>query len=99
VLVLDNRGGQIFAGLPVARANLGAAFERHFITTPDIDPVAVATALGARAVTATSPAEAAAAVVAALGAPGTTVIHAPVSVSGAHDVRRNALELFAGDRS
>lgn len=94
VLVLDNGGGQIFAGLPVARANLGAAFEQHFVTAPGLDPALVATSLGARGVTATTPAAAAAAVAAALASTGpgaVTVIHAPVSVSGAHDVRRNAM--------
>jgi len=91
VLVLDNGGGQIFAGLPVARASLGAAFERHFLTRPGIDPVAVAAALGARGVTATTPAAAASAVATALAADEVTVIHAPVSVSGAHDVRTNAM--------
>ena len=95
ILVIDNRGGQIFAGLPVAKAKLGAAFERHFVTAPELDPAVVATALGARAVTATSPAAAATAVATALATFGVPVIHAPVSVSGAHDVRRNAIELFA----
>ena len=93
ILVVDNRGGQIFSGLPVAHANLGAAFERHFVTAPDIDPAMVATALGARAATVGSPAAAGAAVAAALATSGVTVIHAPVSVSGAHDVRRAAIEL------
>ncbi|MEO7093347.1 MAG: thiamine pyrophosphate-dependent enzyme, partial [Polyangiales bacterium] len=93
ILVIDNRGGQIFSGLPVARANLGVAFERHFVTAPDLDPAMVATALGARAATVGSPTAAAAAVAAALATPGVTVIHAPVSVSGAHDVRRAAFEL------
>lgn len=94
VLVIDNRGGQIFAGLPIARAGLGAAFERHFTTTPDLDPVAVATALGATALVATTPAAVESAVGFALATPGLTVIHAPVSTSGAHDVRRTALESF-----
>lgn len=96
VLVIDNGGGQIFSGLPVARANLGTAFERHFTTAPELDPSAVASAFGARAVIADSPAAAARAVARALAMPGVTVIHAPVSVSGAHDVRRTAIELFAG---
>jgi thiamine pyrophosphate-dependent acetolactate synthase large subunit-like protein len=91
VLVLDNGGGQIFAGLPVARANLGAAFERHFVTAPGVDPVAVAAALGARGISVTTPAAAAAAVASALATPGVTVIHASVSVSGAHDVRTTAM--------
>jgi hypothetical protein len=46
-------------------------------------------------VTATTAAAAAAATAAALAAPGVTVIHAPVSSSGARDVRRSAIELFA----
>jgi 2-succinyl-5-enolpyruvyl-6-hydroxy-3-cyclohexene-1-carboxylate synthase len=96
ILVLDNRGGQIFAGLPIARAHaqLGSAFERHWITAPEIDPAAVAAALGARATTAVSPAAAATAIAQALETPGVTVIHAPVSASGAHDVRRAALDDF-----
>lgn len=99
ILVIDNRGGQIFAGLPIARAQHAHpaapdAFERHWITAPDIDPAAVAAALGARATTAASPAAAATAIAGALDTPGVTVIHAPVTASGAHDVRRAALERF-----
>jgi 2-succinyl-5-enolpyruvyl-6-hydroxy-3-cyclohexene-1-carboxylate synthase len=94
ILVIDNRGGQIFAGLPFARAQPGAAFERHWITAPDLDPAAVAAALGIRATTAASPGGAATAIARALEIPGVTVIHAPVSPSGAHDVRRAALESF-----
>lgn len=96
ILVVDNRGGQIFSGLPIAKANLGVAFEKHFVTAPDIDPAMVATALGARAVTVGSPGAAGSAVATALATPGVTVIHAPVSVSGAHDVRRAAIELQGG---
>ena len=95
ILVVDNRGGQIFSGLPIAKAGLGVAFERHFVTAPALDPAMVATALGARAVTVGSPAAAGSAVASALATPGVTVIHAPVSVSGAHDVRRVAIELYA----
>jgi 2-succinyl-5-enolpyruvyl-6-hydroxy-3-cyclohexene-1-carboxylate synthase len=95
ILVIDNRGGQIFAGLPVARTQPAAAFERHWITAPELDPAAVAAALGIRATTAASPAGAAAAIAHALATPGVTVIHAPVTASGAHDVRRAALEHVA----
>lgn len=91
ILVIDNRGGQIFSGLPVARAELGAAFDEHWVTTPGVDPTAVAVALGTHAVTAASPAAAARAIAHALATPGATVIHAPVSPSGARDVRRAAL--------
>jgi 2-succinyl-5-enolpyruvyl-6-hydroxy-3-cyclohexene-1-carboxylate synthase len=96
ILVIDNGGGQIFAGLPIARAQHapGGAFERHWITAPDIDPAAVAAVLGARATTAVSPAAAATAIAGALETPGVTVIHAPVSASGAHDVRSAALDHF-----
>jgi 2-succinyl-5-enolpyruvyl-6-hydroxy-3-cyclohexene-1-carboxylate synthase len=94
ILVIDNRGGQIFAGLPIARAEPGPAFERHWITAPEIDPTAVATALGIPATTAASPAAAATAIGRALETPGVAVIHAPVTASGAHDVRRTALETF-----
>ncbi|HEX4419215.1 MAG TPA: 2-succinyl-5-enolpyruvyl-6-hydroxy-3-cyclohexene-1-carboxylic-acid synthase [Kofleriaceae bacterium] len=98
ILVIDNRGGQIFAGLPVARASQGAAFERHWITEPDVDVVAVARALGhPRAFSVTSAYEAAVSVaqVLAPGAiPGPSILHAPVTTSGAHDVRRAALDCF-----
>jgi 2-succinyl-5-enolpyruvyl-6-hydroxy-3-cyclohexene-1-carboxylate synthase len=95
ILVIDNGGGQIFAGLPVARAGLGTAFADHWLAAPGVDPAAVAAALGLRAVTAATPAAVAAAVGSALAAPGATVIHAPVSPSGARDVRRAAIELCA----
>jgi thiamine pyrophosphate-dependent acetolactate synthase large subunit-like protein len=81
--------------LPIARAQPGAAFERHWLTAPDLDPAAVAAALGVRASTAASPAGAATAIARALETPGVTVIHAPVTPSGAHDVRRAALDSFA----
>jgi 2-succinyl-5-enolpyruvyl-6-hydroxy-3-cyclohexene-1-carboxylate synthase len=95
ILVIDNRGGQIFAGLPIAETLPGATFERHWLTAPEIDPAAIAAALGLGATTAASPAGAATAIARALETPGTTVIHAPVSASGAHDVRRTALEHVA----
>jgi len=95
ILVIDNAGGQIFAGLPFARTDPGPAFERHWTTPPGVDPVAVAAALGLRATRADSPAAVAAAVAAALEIPGATVIHAPVPPSGARDVRRTVLETFA----
>jgi 2-succinyl-5-enolpyruvyl-6-hydroxy-3-cyclohexene-1-carboxylate synthase len=94
VVVVDNGGGRIFSGLPVSRA--GVSLERHWTTPPGIDPAAIATALGARALTAASPAAVATAVTEALAAPGVTVIHAPVTAAGAHDVRRTALELMVG---
>ena len=99
ILVVDNRGGQIFSGLPIARAEIGAAFAEHWLTVPGIDPAAVASALGIRSVTVASPAAVASAIEGAL-VEGVTVIHAPVSASGAHDVRRTAIEMFrAGEHS
>jgi 2-succinyl-5-enolpyruvyl-6-hydroxy-3-cyclohexene-1-carboxylate synthase len=93
ILVIDNGGGRIFDGLPIARTNPGPAFERHFTTAPHLDIPAVAQVLGARSLTAASPAAAASAVTAALSERGVTVIHAPVTPTGAHDVRRDAIEL------
>ena len=93
ILVLDNRGGQIFAGLPLAGTGVSPeCFAQHWTTAPELDPVAVATAFGVRAVAARSPVAIGAAVATALATPGVTVIHAPVTESGAHDVRRIALE-------
>lgn len=94
ILVIDNGGGRIFDGLPVARTNPGVAFERHFTTAPGLDVAAVAHVLGARAVTAATPTAAASAITAALTERGVTVIHAPVTPTGAHDVRRDAIELL-----
>lgn len=97
ILVVDNRGGQIFAGLPVAKAGLDASvIEEHWLTPPAIDPAAVANAFGITALTAATPS----AITSAIGdahhaLAKVTVIHAPVSTSGAHDVRRAALEMFA----
>ncbi len=92
IVVLDNGGGRIFNGLPIARTADPAMFAEHFITAPSIDPANIAVALGARGVTAASPATVASAVKAALASVGPTVIHAPVTATGAHDVRRDALE-------
>lgn len=95
IVVIDNGGGRIFNGLPIARSARGAMFDAHFVTRPELDPAAVATAFGARGTTASSPAAVASAITAALSSAGPTVIHAPVTPTGAHDVRRDALELFA----
>jgi 2-succinyl-5-enolpyruvyl-6-hydroxy-3-cyclohexene-1-carboxylate synthase len=96
IVVIDNGGGRIFSGLPVARGSATPLFDQHFLTPPSVDPVAIATALGARALNVRSPEAMSSALTAALAAPGPTVIHAPVSATGAHDVRRDALELFVG---
>jgi 2-succinyl-5-enolpyruvyl-6-hydroxy-3-cyclohexene-1-carboxylate synthase len=96
IIVIDNGGGRIFSGLPVARSGAAKAFEDHFLTAPALDPTAVAAALGVRAVTAPSPAAVSGALADALAGSGATLIHAPVSATGAHDVRRDALELLVG---
>ena len=100
IVVVDNAGGRIFDGLPIGRAALApATYARCFTTPPGLDPVAVARAFGARGVLAETPAALAAAVAAALEQRGPTVIHAPVSPTGAHDVKRTARELLAGEPS
>jgi hypothetical protein len=50
----------------------------------------VAAAFDGRAARATTPAAVGDAIMAALAIPGPTVIHAPCTASGAHDVRRLA---------
>ena len=97
ILVIDNAGGRIFGGLPFARHAPPAAFARHWLAAPHVDPVAVALALGLRAQLAPTPAAIAAAVAAALAPSahaGTTVIHAPVAPTGARDLRATALDLL-----
>jgi len=92
ILVIDNGGGRIFGGLPIAKTAEPAVFSRHFVTRPDVDVVAVATALGVRAVVAEGPHAVARAVATAFADVGPTVIHAPVSPTGARDFRTTALE-------
>jgi 2-succinyl-5-enolpyruvyl-6-hydroxy-3-cyclohexene-1-carboxylate synthase len=96
IVVIDNGGGRIFSGLPVARGSAAKAFDDHFLTAPGLDPTAVAAALGVRAVTAPTPVAVAGALADALATPGVTLVHAPVTATGAHDVRRDALELLVG---
>ena len=91
IVVIDNAGGRIFDGLPFGKTK-NAAFERHWTTAPNVDPVAIATALGHRAVHATTPAAVATAVAAALATAGVSVIHAPVTPTGAQDLRATAIE-------
>jgi 2-succinyl-5-enolpyruvyl-6-hydroxy-3-cyclohexene-1-carboxylate synthase len=96
IVVIDNDGGRIFGGLPIARSAHTSIFERHWLAAPAIDPVAIAAALGIRVVVVETPAATAAAVASALATPGPTVIHAPVSPTGARDLRTTALELLQG---
>ncbi|HET9990589.1 MAG TPA: thiamine pyrophosphate-dependent enzyme, partial [Kofleriaceae bacterium] len=92
ILVIDNGGGRIFGGLPFARTAEPELFERHFVTRPEVDVVAVAAALGVRAVTAATPQAIARAVATAFADTGPTVIHAPVAATGARDFRTAVLD-------
>ncbi|MEP6860757.1 MAG: 2-succinyl-5-enolpyruvyl-6-hydroxy-3-cyclohexene-1-carboxylic-acid synthase [Deltaproteobacteria bacterium] len=92
ILVIDNGGGRIFGSLPIAGTAEPAVFARHFITRPDVDVVAVATALGVRASEAEGPQAVARAVATAFADVGPTVIHAPVASTGARDFRNAVLD-------
>ncbi len=96
IVVIDNGGGRIFGTLPIAHSASAATFAAHFTARPDLDVVAVAKALGHRAVQATTPAALARAVAAALAEPGATIIHAPVAELGARDLRLAVLEHLTG---
>jgi 2-succinyl-5-enolpyruvyl-6-hydroxy-3-cyclohexene-1-carboxylate synthase len=96
IVVVDNAGGRIFDGLPIAATAPAALMTDFFHTAPGLDPAAVARALGAEAITAASPAAVAAAVRAgATGAARVTIVHAPVSPDGAVRVRRAAIDALA----
>lgn len=92
ILVIDNAGGRIFDGLPIAKANVDG-FAQHWTTAPEVDVVAVARALGLAALPA-SPETIGYDVTTALSST-VTVIHAPVSPTGAREVRARAIELSA----
>ena len=95
IVVIDNGGGRIFDQLPIARSAPAAQLQQHWHTPPSLDPAAVATAFGLRSVTAAAPAAVASAIASALATRGPTVIHAPVTATGAQDVRRDALEYLS----
>ncbi|MEO8846953.1 MAG: 2-succinyl-5-enolpyruvyl-6-hydroxy-3-cyclohexene-1-carboxylic-acid synthase [Kofleriaceae bacterium] len=98
ILVVDNGGGRIFGGLPIASSGGREMFEAHFVTRPEIDVLAVAAALHLRAVSATTPTAVARCVATALAEPGTTIIHAPVAETGAREVRAAVLAHLTGAR-
>jgi len=98
ILVIDNGGGRIFDGLPIAKANLGDTFETHWTTPPAVDVVAVARALGVAALAA-SPETIAYDVATACSTEHVTVIHAAVSPFGAREVRTRAIELASAPRA
>jgi 2-succinyl-5-enolpyruvyl-6-hydroxy-3-cyclohexene-1-carboxylate synthase len=78
VVVLQNGGGRIFEDLPIARRAGAAVLERFFTTPPGVDVVALATAFGLRAARVETPDELDAALAAAFGNAGTTVVEAVV---------------------
>lgn len=94
IVVIDNGGGRIFQQLPYAKVAAPSTLQQHWTTPPGLDPTAVATAFGIPAITAAAPAAVGAALATALATPGATVIHAPVSATGALDVRRDALDFL-----
>jgi 2-succinyl-5-enolpyruvyl-6-hydroxy-3-cyclohexene-1-carboxylate synthase len=94
IVVIDNGGGRIFHQLPYANVAAPSTLEQHWTTPPRLDPTAVATAFGIPAITAAAPAAVGAALASALATRGPTIIHAPVSSTGALDVRRDALDFL-----
>jgi 2-succinyl-5-enolpyruvyl-6-hydroxy-3-cyclohexene-1-carboxylate synthase len=98
ILVIDNGGGRIFGGLPIAASGAPEMFEAHFVTRPELDVIAIATALHLRAVSAATPTAVARSVATALAEPGTTIIHAPVAETGARDFRAAVLAHLTGAR-
>ena len=98
ILVIDNGGGRIFGGLPIASSASPEMIEAHFVTRPEIDILAVAAALHLRAVSAATPTAVARSVATALAEPGVTIIHAPVAETGARDVRASVLAQLTGAR-
>jgi len=98
ILVIDNGGGRIFGGLPIAGSPGREMFEAHFVTRPEIDVLAVAAALHLRAVSAATPTAVARSVATALAEPGVTIIHALVDETGARDFRASVLAQLTGAR-
>lgn len=82
ILVIDNAGGRIFGGLPIAKSASAELMDRFFVTAPAIDPAAIASAFGIRV---------GANVGEAFAQPGPTVIHARVAPHGARDFRSAVL--------
>ncbi|MBP6837123.1 MAG: 2-succinyl-5-enolpyruvyl-6-hydroxy-3-cyclohexene-1-carboxylic-acid synthase [Kofleriaceae bacterium] len=87
VVVIDNDGGRIFDGLPVAATLPAPTMRAHFHTPPGLAPAAIAQALGAGAAVVTSPSALGPALRVAFGRPGLTVLHAPVHADGARRFR------------
>jgi 2-succinyl-5-enolpyruvyl-6-hydroxy-3-cyclohexene-1-carboxylate synthase len=97
IVVIDNAGGHIFDALPIAKHAPAETFARHWLAAPELDLVAIATAFGVRAVRAETAAAIAAAVSAAFTG-GVTVIHAPVSPTGARDLRATAVAMLSNQQ-
>jgi 2-succinyl-5-enolpyruvyl-6-hydroxy-3-cyclohexene-1-carboxylate synthase len=81
LVILDNHGGRVFELLPEADAVPAAELERLWLTPTRLDPVAVATAFGVRAVAAQSARGATAAVASACESSGPTVVRVQIDPS------------------
>ena len=91
IVVPNNNGGGIFSFLPVAEAVPPDVFGRFFHTPHDIDLAALVAGLGARHNSVEHPLELAAALDAALAAPGVHVIEVPVDTA-ANVAQHRAIE-------
>lgn len=96
VVTLSNGGGRLFELLPVRRLpEVGATFERFFLTRPGVDATAAAGAFGVRSIRTESADELRDALSEAIAVPGASVIEAVVRPDAADAVRRIAEELDA----
>jgi 2-succinyl-5-enolpyruvyl-6-hydroxy-3-cyclohexene-1-carboxylate synthase len=94
IVVVDNAGGRIFETLPVAAAISSDRLEQLFATPPRVDWEKAAAAFGVRFASARTASELTAALTAALGRPGGTVIRAVVPPSDAAPRARRVRAAF-----
>jgi 2-succinyl-5-enolpyruvyl-6-hydroxy-3-cyclohexene-1-carboxylate synthase len=99
IVVVDNGGGRIFDGLPIAAVAGSEVMTRYFTTAPRLDVVAVAAALGLRAVTCDARSDLGAQLEEVVALGGTTVLHAPVSPDGARQFRNDLVTLMLAARA
>ncbi|MFT3693192.1 MAG: 2-succinyl-5-enolpyruvyl-6-hydroxy-3-cyclohexene-1-carboxylic-acid synthase [Kofleriaceae bacterium] len=83
ILVIDNAGGRIFGGLPIAKSASPELMDKFFVAAPALDVAAIANAFGIRI---------AHDVASAFAEAGPTVIHARVAPHGARDFRAKVLQ-------
>jgi 2-succinyl-5-enolpyruvyl-6-hydroxy-3-cyclohexene-1-carboxylate synthase len=100
IVVIDNGGGRIFAQLPIAQADYGVnqtLYRDHWLTPPSCNMEAAAATYGVAYRCVRSPGELSAAVNAACGQPGCTLVHAIVDPdSAARERRRLGAAVDAG---